>query len=91
MEPLTTCLLRQVVVHLVGHDDPLLIGYEAVLERAHALSSAADVGLHGAQRLAVVLPVAGQFVEDQRVLVCFPLQGVYPHGTAEEPNRSVSK
>lgn len=88
LQPLTTHLLCQVVEHLVGHGDPLLIRCEAVLERAHVLSGAADIGLHGAQRLAVVLPVARHFLEDQRVLVGFPLQGIDPHGAAGKPNQS---
>lgn len=89
--PLTTHLLCQVVEHLVGHGDPLLICCEAGLERAHVLSDAADVGLHGAQCLAVVLPVACHFLEDQRVLVGFPLQGIDPHGAAGKPSQSPCK
>lgn len=81
----TAHLLRQVVEHLVGHGDPLLIGCEAALERAHVLSGAADVGFHAAQRLAVVLPVARHLLEDQRVLVGFPLQGIDPHVAEGKP------
>lgn len=84
-QPVTTHLLRQVVEHLVGHGDPLLISCEAVLERAHVLSGAADVGFHAAQCLAVVLPVACHLLEDQRVLVGFPLQGIDPHVAEGKP------
>lgn len=59
------------------------------MEQAHVLSGAADVGLYGAECLAVVLPVTGQFLEDQSVLLRFPLQGIDPHGAAKDPNRSV--
>lgn len=59
------------------------------MEQAHVLGGAADVGLDGAQCLAVVLPVTGQFLEDQSVLVRLPLQGINPHGAAKEPTRSV--
>lgn len=81
-------LLGQVVVQLIGHGDSLMICYDAVLKGAHGLCGAADVGFHGAQSSAVVLPVAGQLLEDQSLLICFSLQGIDPHGAGE--NRHVS-
>lgn len=61
-----------------------MICYDVVLEEAHGLRDAACVGFDRAQNSAVVLPVAGQLLEDQSLLVCFPLQGIYPHRTKEE-------
>lgn len=60
-----------------------MISYDAVLKGAHGLCGAADVGFHGAQSSAVVLPVVGQLLEDQSLLICFSLQGIDPHGTRE--------
>ena len=81
---LQTHLLGEVVVHLRGHGDSLLICYDVVLEEAHGLRGAARVGLDGAQNAAVVLPVAGQLLEDQSLLVCLSLQGIYPQCTGEQ-------
>lgn len=76
-----THLLGEVVVHLSGHGCSLVICYDVVLEEAHRLRGAAGVGFHGAQNSAVVLPVGGQLMEDQSLLICFSLQGIYPHCT----------
>lgn len=59
-----TYLLIQIVVHLSGHGDSLVICYDAVLEEAHGLHGAARVGFDHAQHPTVVLPVAGQLLED---------------------------
>lgn len=79
-----THLLGEVIVHLSGHGDPLVICHYVVLEEAHRLHGAARVGLEGAQNSAVVLPVAGQLLEHQSLLVCFPLQCIYPQCTGEQ-------
>lgn len=82
-----THLLSQFIVHLRGHGDSLVIGYDVVLEGAHVLCGAAYVGFDGTQNSAVVLPVAGQLLEDQRFFICFSLQGIYPHRTRENTQR----
>lgn len=61
-----------------------MVRYDVVLEEAHVLRGAAHVGLDGAQNPAVVLPVAGQLLEDQSLLVGFSLQGVYPHRAGQK-------
>lgn len=78
-----THLLGEVVVHLGGHGDSLVICYDVVLEETHVLRGAAHVGFDGVQNSAVVLPVAGQLLEDQSLLICLSLQGIYPHGAEQ--------
>lgn len=78
-----THLLGQFVVHLRGHGDSLVICYDVALEGAHVLCGAACVGFDGAKNSAVILPVAGQLLEDESLLVCFSLQGIDPHCTGE--------
>lgn len=73
-----THLLGEVVVHFVGHGYSLVTCYDVVLEGAHALRGGAHVGFDGAQRSAVVLPIAGQLLKDQSLLISFSLQGVNP-------------
>lgn len=82
-----THLLGEVVVHLIGHGDSLVICCNVVLQETHALRGAACVGFNGGQNSTVVLPVGGQLLEDQSLLVCFSLQGVYPHCTGGKKNR----
>ncbi len=79
-----THLLGEVVVHLSGHGDSLVICYDVVLKETHVLRGAARVGFDGAQDSAVVLPVAGQLLEDQSLLICFSLQGINPQCAGEQ-------
>lgn len=41
---LHTHLLSQIVVHLQGHGDPLVVVYDVVLEGMHGLHNVAGVG-----------------------------------------------
>lgn len=85
-----THLLCELRVHLSGHSDSLVICYDVVLEEAHGLRGAACVGFDGAQNSAVVLPVTSQLLEDQSLLICFSLQGIYPHGTGEQRTTQIN-
>lgn len=78
-----THLLGEVVVNFVGHGYSLVICYDVVLEGAHALRGGAHVGFDGAQRSAVVLPVTGQLLKDQSLLISLSLQGVDPQCARE--------
>ncbi len=79
-----THLLGEVIIHLSGHGNPLVICYNVALEEAHVLHCVAHVGLDAHQDSAVVHPVSGQLLEDESLLICFSLQGIYPHSTGEE-------
>lgn len=60
-----------------------MIRNDVVLEGAHGLRGEAHIGFDEAQSSAVVLPVTGQLLEDQSLLVCLSLQGIYPQCTGE--------
>ena len=74
--------------HLGGHADLLVRGHHTALDAAHRLCGGAGVGLEGGQGAAVVLPVCVDLLEDQRLLVGPPLEGVNPQGAGGRGKQS---